>query len=456
MYALGVLLYELLAGSPPFALKELEKKGLLEILRVVRDEEPPRPSTKLSTNERVADAFGQPRHRADEVDGPAAERTRLDRDEGAGEGPHSEVRDGQRVRGRCAAVPVAARAVQAHPPSMTYRLPGSSGPGGTRARCSRPASCCSRSLGGIVGHPPLGLIEAREQKQEAKTHEQEAKTQEKIAREEPIEKEKARAASAERVKERDAALKAEGERADELRYRLGVNAMVLANTAYDSRDYKLTAERLDNVPQEQRGWEWRYLQRQLKGGIFTLHAHRGPVTCVAFSPDGTRFVTGGGHYNAPFEAKVWDARTGMYLFDLKGLPQKLQGINTIPYAVSVAFSPDSKRIVTAGTDKTARVYDATTGAPQLQLTEPTGVLKCAAFSPDGTQIATAGDWGLVKMWDAQDGEAPARLEIASVGSHAPCVQPGRYSDPHRRSPPGGESMGCADGNAPARRERHDE
>jgi serine/threonine protein kinase len=43
-----VLLYELLTGSPPFSKKELEAKGLLEILRVVREEEPPRPSTKLS------------------------------------------------------------------------------------------------------------------------------------------------------------------------------------------------------------------------------------------------------------------------------------------------------------------------------------------------------------------------------------------------------------------------
>jgi WD40 repeat protein len=53
VYALGVLLYELLTGSTPLTRQRVREAGLLEILRLVREEEPPSPSTRLTATEEL-------------------------------------------------------------------------------------------------------------------------------------------------------------------------------------------------------------------------------------------------------------------------------------------------------------------------------------------------------------------------------------------------------------------
>jgi WD40 repeat protein len=121
--------------------------------------------------------------------------------------------------------------------------------------------------------------------------------------------------------------------------------------------------------------------------------YAGMVLSAAFSPDGKRIVTA----TTGWTARIWDVATG------QPIGQPLRGHNADVW--TAAFSPDGKRVVTASNDGTARLWDATTGRPIGQpLTGHEKAVERAAFSPDGHRIVTASDDTTARVWDAESGK----------------------------------------------------
>ncbi len=68
------------------------------------------------------------------------------------------------------------------------------------------------------------------------------------------------------------------------------------------------------------------------------------------------------------------------------------------------YSPDGKKIVTASSDNTVRVWDAASGEQLLTLTGHKEQVRAASFSPDGKEIASLSWDNVIKVWDASTGK----------------------------------------------------
>src|SRR5262249_53470310 len=86
--------------------------------------------------------------------------------------------------------------------------------------------------------------------------------------------------------------------------------------------------------------------------------------------------------------------------------------------VSVAFSPDGTRVVTASQDGTARVWEARTGATVGPPLRHDGPVRSGAFSPDGTQVVTASEDETAQVWEGRTGAGGGGGRGAGCGTKA--------------------------------------
>jgi WD40 repeat protein/cell division protein FtsL len=152
--------------------------------------------------------------------------------------------------------------------------------------------------------------------------------------------------------------------------------------------------------------------RQNLREITILRGHENAVWSAAFSPDGQQVITGSDDKTA----RLWNASTGQETIVLRGHSGRV---------ASVAFSPDGKRVLT-GSWGPARLWDVSTGQMIMLLQGSAGVTS-AAFSADGARLVAACDDGTTRIWDAASGQ-----QIMLLHGHSHAVVSARFSRDGRR------------------------
>jgi WD40 repeat protein/serine/threonine protein kinase len=401
IYSLGVLLYELLTGTTPLDGERFKEVGYDEIRRIIREVEPPKPSTRISTLGQAATTISTQRKsdpkrlsqlcrgELDWIVMKALEKDRNRRYETA----NGLARDVERY--------LHDEAVQACPPSAMYRFR-------KYARRHKGALTAGVVISAallltvvVLALSNLRIMREQEAKDEAlrqaKINEVAANTQKSIAQ-----------GNAAEAKRQQGIAEAEAKRAREqerlARRRFYAAQVNLAYQAWEGGDGARVLELLESQrpvsdQEDLRGFEWYHLWRRCHSGRrWAVHGHGGTV--VAFSPDGKTLASG----TADGTVKFWDVPTGQVRTFLRGFEGPVS---------AVAFSPDGKMLASGISHGDVWLWDVTT-TQKRGLLQAEAPLCSLAFAPDGKRLA-CGHGGSARLWDLETGRLEATLPMHVEG-----------------------------------------
>jgi eukaryotic-like serine/threonine-protein kinase len=356
IYGLGVLLYELLTGSTPFDTQDLARAGLDQMRKIIREQEPARPSTRLTQLRQRRQPKSEIRNPKSEIETDldwivmkCLEKDRSRRYETA----NGLAMDLTRHLNN---EPVVAR-----PPSRWYEF----------QKSVRRHKFGFAATAAVILALALGVLVSTRQAVRAGNAERSAA--------EALE-------DLEEIRER--------ERRDAYFHRI-----TLAHREISVDNLGRALDLLGECPDDLRGWEWYYLDRYCRIEPLVLRGTN-DFHSVSFHPDGDRVAVG----CADGTIEIWDLNT-------EKVVQRLPGHESHVY--SVAFSTNPQRLASASADRTIRVWDLESGEKVFQKTGHTGdyagMSHMVALSADGQLVVAGGEDGFATIWDANDGQQVHRL-----------------------------------------------
>lgn len=383
IYSLGVLLYELLTGSTPLDRARLRQAAFTEMLRMIREDETPKPSTRLSESRDSLPSISAQRQME------PAKLARLMRGELDWVVMKALEKDRARRYGTAEALAqdlqrfLTGEPVVAVPPSAAYRLRKFLHK--HRALVLTGALVLVLLVAGVLG-TTWGMIRAKS----SAAAERRAKLGEASQRR-SAETQRDKAITARR--EASAALLESRKMSATLAMDHG---LTLCGKGDVAPGLLWLARALEIVPAEARDLQrvlrinlndWR---RELQPLRHVL-AHPAIVYAMALSPDGKSVATGCGDRRV----RVWDLTTG----ELRFAPLSHKGS-----LVLVSYSPDGRWLASADYEGTIRLWNAATGqaaSPELACPEMADAM---AFGPHSDLLAAVDAYQVVHIWKAPDGE----------------------------------------------------